>query len=226
MDKRLFGILSLLFFSNVLFADSYGFTLNHSGFLNWIGGIGVFIIAIIVLLGIWVITSDEFMSIIPTNRQWLYLFPGLFSVISFWIFPTYFCSFLGLFLGGIVSFFFIDHKNKFSIICGLLCAFDLILSITSAARYLPQDWWSWKYYCLAVLFLIISQSISYIFYFKRPFAIILLSFITITTVFSVINVFTLKVTVSFEIILFIFVFLFVSLPMLNFLKMPAKNFRI
>ncbi len=127
MKKRFCTLLTLIiFFSNTIFANSYGFSLNHSGFWNWVGGILIWVIAIAIDLLILFLLSDDVLNIIPENKEYLYMFPALFSIIGFWFFPTYFCSFLGLICGFGASCFYLKHRNIFSIICGAICTLTLI----------------------------------------------------------------------------------------------------
>lgn len=183
MFKRLYAFISVLLLTICnLFAESYGFTSNHNGFWSWVLGIFLCAVSIAIVLTIWVITSDEFLDSIPGNKQWLFFLPGIFAIISFWIYPTYFCSFLGLLIGFGVACFFLKHKNKFSIFCGLICTLSLIFSFIIISKITPQEWWIWKYFVITIIFIFTAQSLSFTFYSSRTFAIILLTlhFITIT----------------------------------------------
>lgn len=183
MNKKIYSLLIITgLITNHIFADSYGFAFNHSGFWNWAGGIILFILAIALDLVIWAVTSDEFLNIIPEGKQFLYLFPALFSIIGFWFFPSYFCSFLGLVIGFGVTCFYLKHRNKFFILNGVIFTLSLIFSFILISRLLPQEWWIWKYFCITFLFIILAQSISFTFYASRTFAILFLSifFIAIT----------------------------------------------
>lgn len=188
MNKRFCALLTLIIlFSNTIFANSYGFALNHSGFWNWTGGIILCIIAIAVDLVIWTALSEEFVDIIPNGKAYLYFSScAFFSIIGFWFFPTYFCCFFGLIIGFGITCFYLKHRNKFSIICGLICSLSLFFSFILLSRLIPQEWWIWKYFVITILFILIAQSISFAFYSSRVFAIFLLSiFFSAITVMTI-----------------------------------------
>ena len=213
MFKRLFVFFSILFLSiSNLFAESYGFTSNHNGFWSWVLGIFLCAVSIAIVLGIWVITSDEFLDTISGNKQWLFLFPGLFTIASFWIYPTYFCSLLGIVLGSIVSLYFVKHSNIFSVICGLISTINFIALTVLAAKNLPQNWWTWKYFCIALIFLLLAQSISYTYYSSKSFAIKMLILVTLTVIITIVNeslnfYFLEKINLIITILLFIIIFI-------------------
>ena len=193
MNKRFSGLLFLLTLSNNLFSESYGFAANHSGFWSYAGGIVLWILAIVITIVLFLLVSDEMLGLISDQKEWVCVFPIVFSIIAFWIFPTYLCSFLGVILGLAFSFFFINSKNRFSVWCGIICSFVFIFSIMLAAKMLPQEWWGWKYFFIALIFIFVAQYISYIYYSSRSLAIFFLSSISILVLATTVNEFSLHI---------------------------------
>lgn len=118
--------------------------------------------------------EESDLPIASSNKKlYLYILPSIFSIISFWFFPTIWCSFFGCCIGYFTVLFFVNHNTKFSMISGFIAVIEEIFLFVIVSQVLTQDYWLWKYFSVVPVILLVTQGLSYVYYITPKKAIIL-----------------------------------------------------
>lgn len=178
MTKKIFTILTLLLLTtSSLFAESIGFTSVHSGFWWWVGAVAICIISLMEAMSLGGCLFDWIS--IPT-ATFVGVLSGIFSILGFWVIPCVWCSLLfcnvGAIIGCSVLYCGITCTRKYEEVCvhrgaihstyetklvqevdphawvlsSLVCALAISAEVF-VMIFLPNNWWIWKYFAVAVL---------------------------------------------------------------------------
>lgn len=152
--KKIFAILAFLLASIPAFSGSIGFTSVRSGFGWWLLAIMIALVSAVIVAIIAFVLSDN-ADCQDSSAIAMGVMGTAGAVGGFWIFPTIWCGFLGEVLGLIVSLTWFKTYNdeEENALHSLVFTVISLVAIVLTAIYLPQSWWIWKYFSVALLIL-------------------------------------------------------------------------